>query len=303
MWVKKGLIIKPHKNLYWMQSHAMCPVVKKIEGSFYRIYFSGRNKKNRSQIGYVEIDMEEPERIQFITPEPVLKLGSLGAFDDSGVFPFSIVEVGDKVYLYYGGWNAGVTVPFYSFVNIAVSENGGKTFERMADFPLIGYNEIDPYLVASCWILREERIWRMWYTSGVKWVMENNRPKHYYHIKYAESIDGINWERRGIVCIDFKNKDEYAITRPCVYKKKNIYKMWYSYRGEKYRIGYAESEDGIKWTRMDERAGIDVSPTGWDSEMIEYACVFVYKNKEYMFYNGNNYGETGIGYAVWEEEK
>ena len=50
--------------------------------------------------------------------------------------------------------------------------------------------------------------------------------------------------------------------------------MWYSYRGDAYRIGYAESVDGLEWERKDEEAGIDVSADGWDSEMIEYPCVF-----------------------------
>jgi hypothetical protein len=74
--------------------------------------------------------------------------------------------------------------------------------------------------------------------------------------------------------------------------------MWYSYRGESYRTGYAESQDGINWQRKDEEAGIDVSPSGWDSEMIAYAHVFNHRGKRYMLYNGNGYGKTGIGLAV-----
>jgi hypothetical protein len=73
--------------------------------------------------------------------------------------------------------------------------------------------------------------------------------------------------------------------------------MWYSYRGSSYRIGYAESDDGVAWVRKDEEAGIDVSPDGWDSEMIEYPCVFDHAGSRYMLYNGNGYGATGIGLA------
>ena len=32
--------------------------------------------------------------------------------------------------------------------------------------------------------------------------------------------------------------------------------------------------------------------------MQEYASIIEYKNFFYMFYNGNNYGEKGIGLAV-----
>ena len=103
------------------------------------------------------------------------------------------------------------------------------------------------------------------------------------------------------MCIDFKSKDEYAIARPCVLKENGFYRMWYSYRGEHYRIGYAESEDGIRWQRKDEEAGIDISESGWDSEMVEYAFVFSHDSKKYMLYNGNDYGKTGLGYAVIDE--
>jgi hypothetical protein len=78
--------------------------------------------------------------------------------------------------------------------------------------------------------------------------------------------------------------------------------MFYSSRtrSKGYRIGYAESVDGENWTRRDEEIGIDVSEDGWDSQMLAYACVVRHKEKVYMFYNGNNYGETGFGYAELE---
>ena len=74
--------------------------------------------------------------------------------------------------------------------------------------------------------------------------------------------------------------------------------MWYSHRGETYRIGYAESEDGLAWQRKDEEAGPDVSGAGWDSEMVEYPFVFDHEGERYMLYNGNGYGKTGVGLAV-----
>ena len=47
---------------------------------------------------------------------------------------------------------------------------------------------------------------------------------------------------------------------------------------------------------------LDVSPSGWDSEMVCYPHVFDHKGKRYMLYNGNGYGRTGFGLAVLEEE-
>ena len=46
--------------------------------------------------------------------------------------------------------------------------------------------------------------------------------------------------------------------------------------------------------------GMDVSPNGWDSEMICYPYVFDHGRNRYMLYNGNGYGKTGFGLAVLE---
>jgi len=74
--------------------------------------------------------------------------------------------------------------------------------------------------------------------------------------------------------------------------------MWYACRGESYRIGYAESADGLNWTRLDHAVGIARSESGWDCEMIEYPFVFDHGGQRYMLYNGNGYGKSGFGLAV-----
>ena len=76
--------------------------------------------------------------------------------------------------------------------------------------------------------------------------------------------------------------------------------MWYSFRdgtGTKYRIGYSHSYDGINWTNKLDEVGINVSNTGWDSEMICYPHIVKAKDKYFMFYNGNGFGHSGFGYA------
>ena len=138
----------------------------------------------------------------------------------------------------------------------------------------------------------------MWYVSGTEWQVTAAGPRHRYHIKYAESRDGARWDRRGLVCIDYQSPDEYAFGRPCVIKDADRYRMWYSRRGESYRMGYAESRDGIVWSREDERCVLDVSSDqGWDAEMVAYPVVADVAGERFMLYNGNGYGRTGIGLA------
>lgn len=299
-WQKQGLVIESPPPVSWAASHAMVPFVESIEGG-QRLYFSGRDSMGRSVTGYADGDSREPQSLRFASG-PILEPGPLGTFDESGAMGSSLVVHDGRKYLYYIGWTRGVSVPFYTFVGGAVSEDGGETFERVSAGPLLERSDVDPYLTTSPWVLIDNGIWRMWYASGTGWQVAEEGPQHRYHIRYAESADGINWRRTGRVCIDYRNEDEYAIARPCVVKTGDRYRMWYSYRGDAYRIGYAESVDGLDWERKDLEAGIDASAEGWDSEMIEYPCVFEHGGGLFMLYNGNGYGATGIGLAVLESD-
>lgn len=295
-WVKRGLLIEPPVHLPWVTSHAAVPHVHETDESL-EVYFTTRDDRRRSHIAVARVDLERG-RVD-VSPDPVLVPGPLGSFDDSGVMTSSLVHEGDRSYLYYQGWSLGVTVPFYVFGGCAVRERPGAPFERVSPAPALGRHPVDPYMCSSPWVIRDADRWRMWYVSNLGWrPREKGDPHYVVHIKYAESNDGLAWERDGHVCIDFASPGEYAISRPCVLKDGELYRMWYSYRGDAYRIGYAESHDGLEWERRDDEAGIDVSPGDWDSEMVEYACVFDHGGSRHMLYNGNGYGETGIGHAV-----
>ena len=297
-WEKRGLLIGEPAGSSWARSHAALPIVEPIADSRARVYVSARDEHGRAQIGYCECDVDRPDAASPWSAQPVLGGGELGSFDDSGVTSSCIVTDQGRKWLYYTGWTRGVTVPFYLFVGVAVSDDGGRSFTRLSRAPLLERNEVDPFLTASPYVIVEAGRWRMWYVSAVKWQVCNGEPRHYYHIRYAESHDGISWDRRGTVCIDFEHPDEYAIARPCVLRDGGLYRMWYSWRGVQYRIGYAESTDGVVWTRMDEQAGIAAADSGWDSQMIEYPFVFAQRGQLLMVYNGNDYGKSGCGFAV-----
>jgi len=267
-----------------------------------RVYFSARDDQGRSLIGAGALDLDRPPGGLRPDPAPLLGPGCPGTFDESGVTTSCLVEHDGTRFLYYTGWTRGVTVPFYFYAGLAASGDGGRSFERVSRAPILERSEVDPFLTASPWVLVEDGGWRMWYVSCVGWEPTPNGPRHRYHIKYAESADGIRWAREGRVCVDFASAEEYAFARPCVIKESaGVYRMWYAVRGKRYRIGVAESADGLTWTRHDDAAGIDVSASGWDSEMIEYPVVFDAAGRRYMLYNGNGYGRTGMGLAVLDQ--
>jgi len=298
-WQKLGLIYCPSGNTEWMQSHASVPIAEHVQGNIFRIYFSTRNKAGQSSTGYVLIDLLSPKHILEISDKPVIAPGDLGEFDDSGAMATWLVSINGIRYLYYIGWNLGVTVPFRNSIGLAISKTESD-FKKYAPGPIVDRTTFEPHFVASCCVLPDLDKWRMWYLSCTDWQLLADKPRHRYHIKYAESIDGMSWQRNGIVAVDFRNPTEYAISRPSVIKDRNCWKMWFSCRGTSYRIGYAESEDGVKWIRKDSHCKIDVSVSGWDSDMIEYPFVFDHQGARYMIYNGNGFGKTGFGLAVME---
>jgi hypothetical protein len=209
-----------------------------------------------------------------------------------------LVEEAGRRYLYYTGWTLGRTVPFYLAVGLAVSDDRGRSFQKVSPAPILGRHPVDPFLCASPSVLVEGGVWRMWYVSAVRWEVRPDGPRHYYLVKYAESRDGVDWKRDGRICIGFASDEEYAIGRPHVVKVEGLYRMWYCYRGASYRIGYAESRDGLVWVRRDDLAGLEPAASGWDSEMQAYPVVFRDGKRWVMLYNGNSYGATGFGGAI-----
>lgn len=298
-WIKKGLIFVPVGNLDWMRTHAQLPFADRLEKDLYRIYFCSRDSKNRSSTGYVEIDIKNPYEILYLTEKPVLSPGDLGTFDDSGVMASSLVDHKGKKYIYYTGWNLSVTVPFRWSIGLAISNDGGKTFERYSKAPIMDRSHLDPFFVGSPTVIFEDGMWKMWYISSKGWEIHDNKPRAPYFIKYAESEDGVEWKRENITCLNLKG-DEVALGRASILRENDHYNMWYSIATDHYRIGYADSLDGINWTRKDNLVSIDVSHDGWDSESVEYTHVFNHNGRKYMLYNGNGYGKTGFGYAILE---
>jgi hypothetical protein len=299
-WRRLGQLPLDTGGAVWAVTHAALPVAEQFNDDSWNVYLSLRDSQGRARIGRTRLDLGAAPRLETLEPEPVLDLGVLGAFDDSGVVTSSLVSEGERRLLYYTGWTRGVTVPFYLIAGVAVSERGGP-FRRLSPGPLLDRNAIDPFLTASPFVLRDGERWRMWYVSGSKWTMTTEGPQHYYHIRYAESDDGLSWVRAGRVCVDYDTgRNEYAFGRPFVMETADGLRMWYSVRGTRYVIGYAESADGYTWSRRDAAGGLLPANQGWDSEMVEYPYIVEHKGARYMLYNGNGYGNSGVGLAVWD---
>ena len=306
IWKKIGKIFCADKNTDLMVVGARAPVALHLRDDLFRIYFGAYDSQMRGKIYSLEIDLNDPQNIKNLKTDPVIDKGDIGFYDDNGIITSSILNHLNKIYLYTIGFSVKNKILFDAASGLAISKDKGKSFKKFPG-PVIDRTIYDPCFAASPCVLFDENKFKMWYVSGEKWERKKNlHLKHYYKIKYKESNDGIHWDNMASVAIDYENEYEYAIARPSIIKDgEKDYKMWYCYRGQKnintYRIGYAESENGLRWVRKDRlMQQFDVSKNGWDSEMICYPFVFDHKGKRYMLYNGNGYGKTGFGLAVTE---
>ena len=301
IWEKIGLIFNASSETDQMILGGRAPVPLQIEKDYFRIYFGSYDKHGRGRIFYLEIDLKSPLKIISLNTEPVIDIGATGSFDDNGIIPSDVMNNGNSVYLYTIGFSVKNKLIFDAASGLAISEDEGKSFRKLKG-PILDRGVDDPCFAASPTVMCQDNIWRMWYVSCDRWEHREEGFRHFYNIKHRYSKDGIYWDPRASVCIDYQSANEYAISRPSVIQDNNgFYRMWYSYRAQPniptYRIGYAESNDGLTWKRMDHLSGIDVSKSGWDSEMICYPRVFKHKNQLFMLYNGNGYGRSGFGIA------
>ena len=292
----------------WMKSHAILPTPL-LKDEIIRVYFTSRDQSGMSRVSFVDLERSDPARVVNVPDDPILGLGQPGTFDDSGTLTNFVMAAGDTLSLYYHGYNRRVVVPWSSSIGLAASEDGGATFRKVFPGPIVGPTPHEPYFAVGAWILRDGPRLRMWYASGTAWLdVGNTALEPLYVIKYAESDDGIHWEREDITCIEPLDAHE-ANTRATVIKSTDGYHMWFCYRGSRdfrdgtgaYRIGYAHSADGIAWRRDDGRAGLQPGgPGSWDSLMQAYPAVLEVDGKLLMFYNGNGFGAEGFGCAVLE---
>jgi predicted GH43/DUF377 family glycosyl hydrolase len=297
VWEKRGRVFQSGGQYSWMVSHAANPFAEPIEGSLFRVYFSCRDAENRSSIGFVVIDLNRPQEIVEVSSEPVLGPGKKGCFDDSGASMGCILSDGEVDVLFYLGWMLGVTVPFLTFIGAAERRRGEHRFERVTQVPVLDRSRVNPFSVSYPWVVRRENDWAMWYGSSLE-PTPMDRKEISHSIRFAESSDRKHWRASDSICAG-DTSGVSALTRPSVIVEDNrIYRMWYSMRGEYYRIGYAESTDGLNWRRIDDERGLLPSGSTWESESVCYPCVVKYEDMYVMFYNGNDYGRTGFGLAT-----
>lgn len=316
-WKKLGKIFDPTKyNLAnACTEFAQSPQTLLVD-DFIRIYFSTRKKdltngKYLSHISFIDMDKSFKKVIN-VSADTVIELGSLGCFDEHGIFPINVVRDKDRILAYTCGWSRRVSVSVETSIGLAISDDNGLTFKKTGDGPVLTSSLQEPFLVGDGFVCIYQGVYHMWYIYGTRWIdhPQEDSPARVYKIGHSTSKDGVSWIKEGRQVINDRLNPDECQALPTVINIGNRYHMYFCYREATgfrknrkrgYRIGYAWSDDLIDWVRDDDNVGIDVSEEGWDSDMLCYPHVFHCDGKIYMLYNGNEFGRFGFGLAVMED--
>ena len=210
--------------------------------------------------------------------------------------------------MYYAGWTRPRTVPFIAWIGLLKSSDGGCSFSRAAEGPVLGASVSDPLLAGSPRVKRFSSGWYMWYSSGKDWIFQDGKIEPVYKIRCARSEDGITWNPIGRDLIpDVLGKNECQASAEVI-DLGSKFAMLFSYRSTtnykvgsgQYRLGLAFSEDLLNWVRDDDSILLKDLGQDWMSESVSYPSFIQTKGTTYVLFQGNQMGRHGVGVAELE---
>lgn len=307
LWERRGLLVAPPIAHARWTTHAQAPTVLPLAPDRWRVYFGGRDATNCSRIFCADLDPEADFRIIRLYDEAVIECGEPGAFDVHGMAPAAVLSVGAQVWLYYSGIAQRRDVPYQIAVGLAVSDDCGLRFRRACCGPVMAPGPHDPFFVSAPSVWRESGHFRAVYCSATQWRQHKGQWESFYHLRTAMSPDGVHWTLDAEPALDLAD-GEAGLGRPCVLPYPTGLRMWFSHRGvdrfrsrdgDAYRLQHAASTAGGRWQRdaSDLAWSPPPVPADWDAWMQAYPCVLPWRDGLVMFYNGNDFGRGGFGWA------
>ncbi|KAB1076071.1 glycoside hydrolase family protein [Methylobacterium planeticum] len=315
-WVKLGLVfdIRAHPLPFGCGAFAQSPQALVFD-DFIRIYFSTRSQEPdgqyRSHVAFVDM-RKDLGAVLRVSERPVIAQGALGTFDEHGIFPMNVLRYDGLIYGYTTGWSRRVSVPVETAIGLAVSSDGGSTFERQGPGPVLAASLREPYLVGDGFVRVVDGLFHMWYIFGTAWSRPSAgaAPERVYKIGHAWSQDGIAWTKEdGRRIVPDRLGPEECQALPTVFDLGGRRHMIFCYReqfgfrtdrGRGYRLGHAWSDDLAHWNRDDDASSLPITSGEWDSDMQCYPHVFTCDGATYLLYNGNAFGRWGFGAARLE---
>lgn len=305
-WQRGGLVLSVEPRHPWWVSHAQIPTVLALSNRLWRVYFGARDNENRSRILAVDLDPGEGMRVVADHFEPLLDLGEAGSFDEAGMAPSTVIRVGGEIRLYYTALFLRRDVPGQATIGLAVSEDGLR-FRKAVAGPVHGLGPYDPFFTSVPHVIQTADGFRMWYVAGIGWRLVNGELMLVNEIRTTRSLDGVIWDPRSERAVGPWSPDIVGLGRPWLVETKEGRRLLVSRRGETHRepgneayrlVSIAADREG-SFSGAEEPVLFTNSPASgdFDSWMQCYACV-VPKGRDFvMFYNGNDFGRDGFGWA------
>lgn len=301
-WKKSECFFKANNQKSWMISHSAMPIPLCLGGDLYRIYFSTRGERNNPQVGFIEIEINNPSEILNISELPCITNGSESYFDYNGVYSGCIIKREEELWMYYSGRHNGEGQLYHVSAGLAISTDGGLHFKKHSDSPIFQRNIHDPWLVSTPFVIKTEKEWRMWYLSGREVFYENGILAPYYDIRSAISENGLNWMSENKVHLGTKNGFR-NVASPSIFSYNGYSWMVFSYIKDKirsYQLGMARSKDLENWEVL-ENVFDSIPRDNWDQNRA-YPNAFIHKNKLHILFCGNEFGRDGMGFIHTELE-
>ena len=297
MWQRLGNIFKSH----WAQ----VPVAVHLEKDIYRIFYS-RRIKGKSYPYYIEFDVCK----KIITKNPVgpiLKLGRRGSFDWAGIMPTEIVNFKNRSFLYYIGWSRREDVPYHNNLGLAVSRPRSNLWKKYSEGPIFSTSRHEPGYIGTIGIIRSQKKFFGLYLACRKWKKIKKRIEPIYDLKIATSKNGLDWApiKNGLRLL----AGEGGLSKASIIKLGKKFYVWFSSRAAKdyrnnpkngYKIICATSKNIFSWRRIKKYEIKCEKKHKNETKMVAYPHVIKHKKILYMFYNGNEFGKTGIFLAKME---
>jgi hypothetical protein len=308
-WRSRGLLAAPDRSLPWQQDFCILPTPYFTEEGTLRVYFASTDADLVGRIGFIEVQPSESYGILTRARHPVLQAGEPGAFDDCGVNPSCVIHWDGATWMFYVGYQRTEKLPYLLFAGLAVSEDDGLSFRRFSQVPILERIDGERTIRSAPSVLRIGDGLRMWYVSGDSWMPgPKGDPVPTYGIRTLASHNVRTWTGPGDLCLSPRAEvGEVGFGRPWVLFYGGMFHIWFSVRSIDdegrlaYRsFGYAESHDGIVWTRQEQAVALTPSGEEWDSEAACYPAVIRHGAQTFLFYNGNRNGRTGFGVAELE---
>jgi hypothetical protein len=300
VWRDLGVVFSVRGQAPWMTSHGYVPTAC-VQKDHIRVFAAFWDSQQIGRVGYVDVEREDPSKIIGFSARPVLDVGIAGAFDEHGVTPMAVVPHSGILRLYYAGWQRSPTVRYFLFTGIAVSYDGGDTFSRLSDVPVLdrvpGHD-----LVRTGFFDYQDGMWKAWIAQSDGLIDVCGRPTPTYSLAYLQSPNGIEWPQQSLTCLKHGVDGIFGFGRSAIWRNPRGYHAMLSVRRMRgYRIEYAQSKDGIVWSAPS-NDGYALPPeytVSGEAETMFPSRVHV-DGQTYVFYNGNRFGAEGIRCAHWE---